>query len=95
MALGKITRNRQVTIPKGIFEELNLKEGEYVEFSRDGDQIVLRPKTVMDREQDEAKKKLFALIDRIQERNKDVDPEVVEREVQKAIAAVRRKKKAK
>lgn len=95
MALGKITRNRQVTIPKVIFEELNLKEGEYVEFSREGDQIVLRPKTVVDRERDEAKRRLFALIDRIQERNKDVDPELVEREVQKAIAAVRRKKKAK
>jgi len=92
MPLSKITRNRQVTIPKEIFEAFNLKQGDYVEFSKDGTQIIIRPQTIVDR--DEAKRRLFELVDSIQERNRDVDPEVVEREVAKAIQESRKAKKS-
>jgi len=92
MPLSKITRNRQVTIPKEIFDTFKLKEGELVEFTEDGTQIILRPKSVVDR--DEAKERLFKIIDTIQERNKDVDPELVEREVAKAIKESRQHKRS-
>ncbi len=37
--------------------------------------------------------KLFALLDKVHERNKDVDPEEVERDVAEAIREVRREKR--
>jgi len=48
MPIVKIRTNRQVTIPKKIFEELGLKEGEYVEVTRRGKTVVLKPKVLVD-----------------------------------------------
>ena len=48
MPVVKIRTNRQVTIPKRIFEELGLKEGEYVEVLRRGRTVVLKPKVLVD-----------------------------------------------
>jgi len=48
MPIVKIRTNRQVTIPKKIFEELGLKEGEYLEVSRRGKTVVLKPKVLVD-----------------------------------------------
>lgn len=89
MPLVKITRSRQVTIPKKLFDELELRQGDYVEIIRRGDQLVLRPKSVMDRGKEEAREHLFELLDRIHARNRSVDPEEVEREIAKAIQEVR------
>jgi len=44
MAIVKVRINRQVTIPKSIFEKLGLKEGDLVEVDIEGDRIVMRPK---------------------------------------------------
>ena len=46
MALSKVTRNGQVTIPKSIREKLHLEEGDYVEMIDDQEGILLRPKKV-------------------------------------------------
>jgi len=54
MPIVKIRTNRQVTIPKKIFEELGLKEGEYVEVTRRGKTVVLTPKTLIDKDLEEA-----------------------------------------
>ncbi|MFQ5870395.1 MAG: AbrB/MazE/SpoVT family DNA-binding domain-containing protein [Candidatus Zixiibacteriota bacterium] len=89
MPLVKITRSRQVTIPKELFEGLDLQQGDYIEVTREGDQLILRPKTVVDRQRAQAKDRLFKLLEQIWERNKDVDPEVVEREVAQALQEVR------
>jgi AbrB family looped-hinge helix DNA binding protein len=48
MPIVKIRTNRQVTIPKKIFDELGLKEGEYVEVLRRGKTVVLKPKVLVD-----------------------------------------------
>jgi AbrB family looped-hinge helix DNA binding protein len=37
-----------VTIPKKIFDELGLKEGEYLEVLRRGKTVVLKPKVLVD-----------------------------------------------
>lgn len=48
MSIVKIRTNRQVTIPKEIFDELGLEEGEYVEVSRSKNHIVIKPKKLVD-----------------------------------------------
>jgi AbrB family looped-hinge helix DNA binding protein len=40
--------NRQVTVPKVIFDDLGLKEGDYVDVSLQGSDIVIRPKRLVD-----------------------------------------------
>jgi AbrB family looped-hinge helix DNA binding protein len=44
----KIRTNRQVTVPKVIFDDLGLKEGDYVDVSLQGSDIVIRPKRLLD-----------------------------------------------
>lgn len=89
MPLVKITRSRQVTIPKELFEKLDLHQGEYIEITQDGNQLILRPKQIVDREREEAKERFFQTVERIWERNKDLDPEVVEEEAVQALKEVR------
>lgn len=48
MSVVKIRTNRQVTIPKKIFDEMGLREGEYIEVVRSENHIVLRPKKLVD-----------------------------------------------
>ena len=48
MNVVKIRTNRQVTVPKVIFDELGLKEGDFVEVSRNGQNIVIKPKRLVD-----------------------------------------------
>ncbi len=92
MPLVKITRNRQVSIPKELFDQLELNEGDYLQVEREGDRIVFRPQEITGRERAQSKQELFELIDRIKERNEDVDPELVEKEVSKALQEVREEK---
>jgi len=48
MNIVKIRTNRQVTVPKVIFDELGLREGDFVEVSRNGENIVIKPKRLVD-----------------------------------------------
>ena len=48
MPTVKIRTNRQVTVPKVIFDEIGLKEGDYVDVSLQGSDIVIRPKRLVD-----------------------------------------------
>lgn len=51
MALVKVTRNFQVSIPKEIREALNVQEGDLIEVqARDGE-IVMLPKKLVDADQ--------------------------------------------
>lgn len=89
MSAVKITRSRQVTIPKKLFDELQLKEGDYVEVKRVGDELILSPKQLV------TKAKFFEIVEKIWERNKGVDPAEVEAVVSRAIKEVRRAKRQK
>ncbi len=48
MPIVKIRTNRQVTVPKAIFDDLGLREGDFVEVSIQGSDIVIRPKRLVD-----------------------------------------------
>ena len=50
MPVVKIRTNRQITIPKSIFDDLGLKEGDFVEVSRNRDGVVVKPKRLVDRD---------------------------------------------
>jgi len=45
MPITKVTRNYQITLPADIRKKLNIKEGEYLEVSLEGDRIILRKVT--------------------------------------------------
>jgi antitoxin MazE len=51
MALSKVTRNHQVSIPKEIRDRLNLHEGDYVEVEERDGEIVMVPKKLIDADQ--------------------------------------------
>jgi len=88
MPLVKLTRSRQVSIPKELCEEMGLQQGDYLEITRAGDQLVLRPKVLVDR----AKAKLSQLLEPTWERNRDVAPATLEADVDQAVAEVRASK---
>lgn len=91
MPLVKISRGRQVTIPKKLFDGMSLAEGGYIEIEHKGDVLVLRPAAVIPK--DKARAKLLALLDEVHEHNKNVDPKEVEAAVAEAIREVRRAKR--
>jgi antitoxin PrlF len=43
MARAKLTSKGQITIPKQVRERLNLRTGDRVEFTVEGDRVLLRP----------------------------------------------------
>lgn len=51
MALVKITRNFQVSIPKQVREALGLQEGDFIEVEEREGAIVMRPKRLVDADQ--------------------------------------------
>lgn len=51
MSLSKITRNYQVSIPKGVRDALGLQEGDYVEVEERDGEIVMVPKRLIDADQ--------------------------------------------
>ena len=50
MPVVKIRAHRQITIPKTLFDELDLQEGDFMEVSRKKDQIVVKRKKSIDAE---------------------------------------------
>ncbi|MCG6881305.1 MAG: AbrB/MazE/SpoVT family DNA-binding domain-containing protein [Deltaproteobacteria bacterium] len=54
--LRRITRNKQVTIPKDFMAQLRLQEGDYVDMDCDGNAIRLRAVVIQDFNDDDYKK---------------------------------------
>ena len=86
MPWAKVLRSGQVTFPKEIRESLNLKEGDIIDFQIRGSEIIIRPKTVIDKSKAEA----WQMFDAMHEKMKDQDPEEVERLIEEAIREVRK-----
>ncbi|MBI3660987.1 AbrB/MazE/SpoVT family DNA-binding domain-containing protein [Candidatus Acetothermia bacterium] len=93
MATVKILRNGQITLPAKLRKVMNLEKGDQLELDFRDDEITLRPAVVFSRE--EAKKKLAELINKARDHNRDTDPQKIEKEVARAVAAIRRKKRGK
>jgi AbrB family looped-hinge helix DNA binding protein len=91
MPLIKVIRNGQITLPVGFREELDIKEGDYLEAEVKEKEIILRPKVVLDH--NDAVKMLHRIMDDVQSRTKGIDPEEIEREVAEAIREVREQKR--
>lgn len=51
MALTKVTRHGQITLPRAVREELQIEEGDIIEVRVEGDSIVLAPKKLIDKSQ--------------------------------------------
>lgn len=46
--IGRIGQRRQVVIPRTIFDQLNMREGDFVAFSRKGNAVLVKPKRIVD-----------------------------------------------
>ena len=46
--IGRVGQRRQVVIPREIFENLNMREGDFVGVAQHGDTVVIKRKTVVD-----------------------------------------------
>ena len=46
--ISKIGQRRQVVIPKDVFDELGLQEGDFVEVTRSKGAVVIKPKKLVD-----------------------------------------------
>lgn len=51
MALTKVTRNGQVTIPSELRRQLRIEEGDLIELQAAGDHLILVPKKLIDKSQ--------------------------------------------
>jgi AbrB family looped-hinge helix DNA binding protein len=91
MPLVKVIRHGQITLPADFREELDIKEGDYIEAELEGKVIVLRPKVLLDRE--DAVKALHRIMSDVQSRTEDISPEEIELEVAEAIREVRKQKR--
>ena len=92
MSLVKIKEKYQVTIPSAIRDKLSLKVGDVLEAELENDQIVLKPKMVIDKS--EAWKRLFEVMDQVHSKNEQFDPKEVEQDVLMAVHEIRKKKRA-
>lgn len=88
MALVKVIRHGQITLPANLRDALGLQEGDYLEAALEDGRIVLKPKVVLDKT--EAVDRLRELIDEVQARNADVDDAELASDVGAAIDAARR-----
>ncbi len=50
MPVVRIRTNRQVTIPKKVFDDLGLREGDFVEVTRSENAVLIKPKKLVDPE---------------------------------------------
>jgi len=89
MPLVKVKEKYQVTIPAKIRKELNLQVGDYLEVKAQEMSIIFKPKTMIDREKEEAWGKLRELLERVHRKIGEVPEEEVEKDVLEAIRAIR------
>lgn len=93
MPVVRVKRKFQVTIPAEVRKRLDLAEGDYLEVTEEDNQIVLKPKLVLDKPDERALAQLEAILERIRQPG-EVSEEEVERDVLEAIRTVRRDARA-
>lgn len=93
MPVVRVKRKFQVTIPAEVRERLGLAEGDYLEVTEEGNQIVLKPKVVLDRPDEQTLARLEAILDRVRPPG-EVPEEDVEKDVLEAIRTVRKQARA-
>jgi AbrB family looped-hinge helix DNA binding protein len=63
-AVSRIGQRRQVVIPKRVFDELHLRAGDFVEVSAKGGRLEIRPKRLVDMDDDTLNAREAALVQR-------------------------------
>jgi len=64
MPIGKIGQRRQVVIPKDIFDTLGLKTGDFVEVTQVKGTVVIKPKRLIDADEEVLTPRQKAAIDK-------------------------------
>ena len=93
MPVVRVKRKFQVTIPAEVRKRLGLAEGDYLEVTEEDNHIVLKPKVVLDKPDEEALAQLEAILERIRQPG-EISEEEVEKDVLEAIRTVRRDARA-
>jgi AbrB family looped-hinge helix DNA binding protein len=93
MPVVRVKRKFQVTIPAEVRKRLGLAEGDYLEVTEEDSHIVLKPKVVLDKPDEETLAQLEAILERIRQPG-EVSEEEVEKDVLEAIRTVRRDARA-
>lgn len=89
----QLLRSGQITLPNKLRSTLNLHPGDLLDAEVKEKRIILTPVTTVpktkEEEQEEAKERMFKLIEKNWERNKDLDPDEVQKIVDQAVKEVR------
>jgi len=85
MPLVQVKAKAQITIPAKIRKLLGIKKGDYLEADVKENRIILTPKEIVDTEEEKAKERIFALIKRNWEYNRDVPEEEIEADITEAV----------
>jgi len=90
MALVKLKRAAQITLPAELRKQFHLEEGDYLEIEAVEEGILLRPVSVLDPQQ--ARKALRELLDRVHAKllPSEQDPKDQEEEITRVIQELRR-----
>ena len=90
MALVRLKRAAQITLPAELRKQFHLEEGDYLEIEAVEEGILLRPVSVLDQQQ--ARKALRELLDRVHAKlpPSEQDPKAQEEEITRVIQELRR-----
>jgi AbrB family looped-hinge helix DNA binding protein len=90
MALLKLRRAAQITLPAELRKQFHLAEGDYLEAEAVKEGILLRPVSIIEREQ--ARKRLLAVMDRVHAKMppSTKDPIAEEQEIAREIKQYRK-----
>jgi AbrB family looped-hinge helix DNA binding protein len=93
MALLKIIRSNQITLPAELRKQFDLSEGDYVDAQATAEGILLKPVSIVDRQK--ASKALLKLLDRVhaQQPSSATSPAEQEEVIAQEVKAYRKQKR--
>lgn len=94
MALLKLKQKAQITLPAALRKQFNLQEGDYLEAEAVEDGILLKPVSIINRQQ--ARQDLRAILDRVHAKlpPSDLSPKEQEEEITRIIKELRQEEHA-
>ena len=87
MALVKVIRNGQITIPKKLRNALSIREGDLLEIELSKHGLYVQPKAVVDKKL--AKDKFFRMVEEISKNSKQIDPEKLDSVIAEAVESAK------
>ena len=88
MALVKVIRDGQITLPKGLRDRLGIREGDLLEVTLTKSGMSIVPKTAVHCEL--ARSKFFGMVNEIRESVKDADPQELKAAPNEAVKAAKK-----